>query len=252
MEATAQSVEDHLIESLSFKLQPGASYVSNRRSVTYHPTGGNDYSPAGVKVIKIVLTGQDWLDPSTVRIQFDLQNTYTAQAGETAAQIAGHVLRPVSGPWSLFRRARVIIGGQIVEDIDEYNRTHEMFHLLTSTTNRDNDNIEDFGCRYDMFSHVEISNSLSDLEQYEPQNYGGIEVGDTRTVLFQPLMGIFNQEKYLPVRYAPITIELELVNDFEDIVIYNSAAAGVGADLDTTFFKKHVQGMEGHPGAGQM
>ena len=49
MEPIAQSVEDHLIDALSFKLRPGASYISNRRSVTYFPQGGNDYSPNGVK-----------------------------------------------------------------------------------------------------------------------------------------------------------------------------------------------------------
>ena len=51
MESTVQSVEDNLIDSLSFKLRPGASYVTNRRSVTFHPLGGNSYSPKGVKLI---------------------------------------------------------------------------------------------------------------------------------------------------------------------------------------------------------
>ena len=35
MEAHAQSVEDNLIDSLSFKLRAGASYVTDRRSVTF-------------------------------------------------------------------------------------------------------------------------------------------------------------------------------------------------------------------------
>ena len=74
MEATAQSVEDYLIDALSFKLKPGASYITNRRSVTYFPVGGNQYSTTGVKVIKILLTGDQWLDPGTVRIQFALSN----------------------------------------------------------------------------------------------------------------------------------------------------------------------------------
>ena len=56
MEATAQSVEDYLIDSLSFKLKPGASYITNRRSVSFFPHGGNQYSVQGVKVIKMVLT----------------------------------------------------------------------------------------------------------------------------------------------------------------------------------------------------
>ena len=37
VEAMANGVEDKLIDGLSFKMQPGASYVVDRRSVTYHP-----------------------------------------------------------------------------------------------------------------------------------------------------------------------------------------------------------------------
>ena len=39
VEAMANGVEDKLIDNLSFRLQPGASYVVDRRSVTYHPQG---------------------------------------------------------------------------------------------------------------------------------------------------------------------------------------------------------------------
>ena len=35
MEAHANAVEDHLIEGLSFKIRPGASYVTDRRFVTF-------------------------------------------------------------------------------------------------------------------------------------------------------------------------------------------------------------------------
>ena len=37
MEAHAQSVEDNLIDLRSFKLRPGASYVTDRKSVSYFP-----------------------------------------------------------------------------------------------------------------------------------------------------------------------------------------------------------------------
>ena len=57
LEETANSIEDHLIEGLSFKLKPGASYVQSRRSVSFFPQGGNSYSSTGVKVIKVALTG---------------------------------------------------------------------------------------------------------------------------------------------------------------------------------------------------
>ena len=64
VEAHAQSVDDYLIEGLSFKLGAGASYVTNRRSVSFFFSGSDTYSPAsGVKVIIIKLNGSDWLDP---------------------------------------------------------------------------------------------------------------------------------------------------------------------------------------------
>ena len=81
VEAHAQSTEDFLIEGLSYKLNPGASYVSNRRSVSFFPSGSDTYSPAsGVKVIKIKMNGTDWLDPSTVKVQFDITNTHGSEA----------------------------------------------------------------------------------------------------------------------------------------------------------------------------
>jgi len=52
MESHVQSVEDHLVEGLQFQLGATAKYVTNRRSVTFWPAGGNSYSSNGVKVIK--------------------------------------------------------------------------------------------------------------------------------------------------------------------------------------------------------
>ena len=122
MESSANLVEDRLIDGLSFKLQPGASYITDRRSVSFHPQGSNIYKPStGTKLIKILLTGDSWLDPSTFRVMFDLENLETT---------ATKFLRNISGPWSFFRRMRVIVGGQVVEDIDYYNRVHEMMSLL--------------------------------------------------------------------------------------------------------------------------
>ena len=74
VEVIGNSLEDTLIHGYSFKLAKTASYITNRRSVTFHPQGSNIYSPGiGVKLIKITLAGHDWLDPSTFRIMFDLQ-----------------------------------------------------------------------------------------------------------------------------------------------------------------------------------
>ena len=51
VEAAANSQEYYLIDGLSFKLKPGASYINERKSVTFHPQGSNVYSPNGTKLI---------------------------------------------------------------------------------------------------------------------------------------------------------------------------------------------------------
>ena len=48
---------------------------------------------------------------------------------------------------------------------------------------------------------------------YTATNYPGIKGGQSRTVLFKPLSGLLTQPKYLPLRYCPLTIELELISD---------------------------------------
>ena len=89
VDSMANSVEDYLIDGLSFKLNPGASYVAERRSVSYFPSGSNIYQAgSGARVIRVNLTGEGWLDPSTVRLTYTLTNN----AGE-----AVKLVRPISG-----------------------------------------------------------------------------------------------------------------------------------------------------------
>ena len=65
------SPEDILIDNLSFKLNKGSSYITDRRSVSFWPAGSNVYKPSsGNRVIKFTLNGEDnaWLDPQSVRV----------------------------------------------------------------------------------------------------------------------------------------------------------------------------------------
>ena len=199
VEAIANGIEDKLIDGLSFRLNPGASYVTDRRSVTFHPQGSNIYTPgAGTKLIRIVLTGDSWLDPSTFRVMFNLVN-------EEALDVTPNMLRPIGGPWGFLQRMRVLCAGQLVEDIMDYNRIHQMMHVLIAQESRNNDAAEAFGLVWD--------NADTLPAQVNTENYNGIAPGESMTVLFKPLSGILNQNKMLPIRYAPITIELELVGD---------------------------------------
>ena len=126
---------------------------------------------------------------------------------------AAKMLRTISGGWSFFRRIRIMCQGTLIEDFD-YNRTHEMFEVLTSVHNRDNDDIENFGYRADTEAPG-VAHTIATLP--------GIAGSSYQTIGFKLCSGILNQPKMLPLKYMPLTIELELVNDATDPVV----AAGV-------------------------
>ena len=60
-------------------------------------------------------------------------------------------------------------------------------------------------------------------------------VTQARRVQFKPLLGLFNQDKLIPLRYCPIQIELELVNHQADAVITaETEGFGNGSNWDIT------------------
>ena len=199
-------MDDYLIEGLSFKLTPGASHETNRRSVSLFPSGSDSYSStSGVKVIKVKLNGTDWLDPSTVKVMFTVNNT----AGAMSFLSGGH---------SFFRRLRVVCNGQIVEDIDDYNRVCEMFNVLQSSSVRTNDEIE----------------AVPRWDAGAPES---LAVSKSRRFGMKLCSGLLNQTKMLPIRYCPLELELELVNAVDDCQVgstgWNISDIQIKCDLCT-------------------
>ena len=113
MEHHDQSIDDSLTGGLSNKLKAGASYVFDRRKCTFYASGGNQYSSTGVKVCKFNIVSDQWLDPSTFRVMFTINNLNTTS----------DVAKPLHwNPAVLFRRCRVSCGGVVIEGTDDYNR----------------------------------------------------------------------------------------------------------------------------------
>jgi hypothetical protein len=216
MEHYAAAVSDHLIDSLKFKLDPSASYIQSRRAVTFFPQGSNIYSSsgAGTRLIRINISASmgQWLDPASVRLSFRLNNTDT---------VASHELRTITGPMGFFSRMRVIVGnGIIAEDIVDLNRTYNMFELLSSPASRKNDNIEGFGHHWtDKIS----SHSIVGLQwgDYEINDVPGIAPGSSQRVCTRLLSGLLggSNNKFIPLQFCPISIELELdQNQYANII----------------------------------
>ena len=123
--------------------------------------GSNNYkSEGGTRVIRFLLNGEDgtWLDPASIRIQFDLRNN----------EVSALRVRPLGGPHLFFRRARVMVNGMVAEDIQDYNRNHEMFLSMMPDHVRDNIDCEGFGHRWDdqfnKHDHKWDANTLPGIE----------------------------------------------------------------------------------------
>ncbi len=87
-------------------------------------------------------------------------------------------------------------GGTVIEDIDNYARTHQMFHTLVSPVKRQNDTIEGFGVEGDI---SRCRGAQPDgLTAQTSATYRGIPKGGAMTALFKPLSGLFSQQKYIP------------------------------------------------------
>jgi hypothetical protein len=222
MEAISNSVEDYLVDGLSFKLGEGASYINERKMVTYHPSGSNIYrSESGTKLIRIDITGDQWLDPNSVRVQFTLRNN--------DADVL-KLLRPLGSPWGFFRRLRVLCGGQVVEDIDNYNRCHEMFQSFKSHDVRNDESCEAFGYRYD-----DMGGSWS------TDTAKGLPGNTSRTVSFKLMSGLLSQPKFLPLKTCKITIELELCNSKYDPIFSIYQTVFTAADTSEDWSIENVQ-----------
>ena len=126
----SSAIDDELLEGLQYKAGKGASYVDRRESCSFFPLGANVYSSTnGNKVLRIAINSDGFLDPSTVRFNFTSVNKATGAKR----------LRPLSGPWSWWRRLRVLYNQTLCEDILDYNKLHEQYEQMQNTNVRNND-----------------------------------------------------------------------------------------------------------------
>lgn len=154
MEAYVNNGAVDLADSLRFNVASSDSYVTDRRSFTFFPSGSNDYGPTSVRVIKTGLNGDQWLDPRSVKLFYNITNTTKLPvpiADDQPPRESTNRLGPVAaGTWTFFRRMQVRVGGHIVEDLDYYSKLHQMLDLMTPSERLTNTMVEGFGgCMFD-------------------------------------------------------------------------------------------------------
>ena len=168
MQSITNSSEDTLVNSLSFKLPGTGSYVTERKSVSFHPEGSGSYSAtSGTKVVEFLLSSDGWLDPSTFRVMFNVVNDDRNGGAKK--------VRPLGDAYAFFSRMRISIRGINIEDISDFNRVSHMFSALQSQGSRVNERCEGFGYGTDTEELDEVA-LLQGIDTHQ-------------TVMFKPLSG---------------------------------------------------------------
>jgi hypothetical protein len=124
MESILSTVEDTLLGSLSYKIDPksGSSYVTEKKSVTFFASGSNIYDPLrGTKVLRFNLASDQFIDLSSLVVSVMCNVGVTGIA--TPLSTAGHIL---------FNRLRFIVSGTVVEDIENFAVASQLFHRCLS------------------------------------------------------------------------------------------------------------------------
>ena len=109
-----------------------------------------------------------------------------------------------------------------------------MFMVLTAKDSRVNVDGEAFG-----------NSDWNSNSAFNTSTFSGIIGNDSVTVLFKPLAGMLSQPKYLPLRYCPLTIELELVNDMDSPIVSTfPGGGGTAFAADNTSLVWEIQNVQ--------
>ena len=249
MDNIVSEAQDTMINQLNFGLPETSQYITDRRFVNYFPSGSNIYSASGGgnKNIRFYISGDSnqYLDLSSIRLFANIKNTDVSDRAK--------FLRPLGGLHAFMERYRATVGGQIVQDIDQYARHCQLYKSFKSKDVNEMDDIESSAnpsfdddyhryanglnnfLDYKLVSTAGATNAGTDADprgvvtckyrQQTTMNLEGIGFRHTRHSLsgipsngqmrlgHKPVCGLLESNYYLPLRFAPLELEFTIVSD---------------------------------------
>jgi len=114
MDSSLAAQEDFVLNSLDYTLPKLASYVSERSEVQYSPSG-DAFRPDGVRLIRIPITSDGFVDASSIVIEATIRNgSSTKLLNFSDSSFA-----------CLIQEVRLYMSGVEVERIQDYGRLVE-------------------------------------------------------------------------------------------------------------------------------
>ena len=193
----ATAGEAPTMDSLDFSLPPANTAVVDRRQhVRAYPTSASTLTPTGTRTVRIRLGGDDFVDASSVRIQYTINET----ANSTGKK---HV--PFCGPWGAWSQVYLRSNGVELDNIPQYGRFHQQYGWNQLGM------LEQFG----EAGVCGMGGSWASSTLHCP-SMGTIAPGASFTVIHKVHVSMFNCGKYLPTRYMPLELEMSLNSTVAD------------------------------------
>jgi hypothetical protein len=186
---------------LSYELPaPSTAIVDRKQSCRAYPSSASTLSFTGTKSVRIRIGGEDFIDPSSLRIMFTINNTGTG------------VLRPETGPWGVWAQAFLRSNGVELDNIPYYGRFHQQYGF-TQLNLMDQQAVGNEGLG---------SSKLNTDGQYDVSD---ILQSKSFTCMHRLHFSLLSAGKLLPVKYAPLEIELSMISVPGDWLLLNEGAS---------------------------
>ena len=121
LEASIAGAETHMLGELSYALPASAQYMKKREEI-YWTSGANVYAANGIRTMRVNISGQGFLDMSSLVLECDVDNLSTAAP-----------LKPlVPGLEGFFQSLKVSISGTTVEEIGDPSCSYGRIYTMLS------------------------------------------------------------------------------------------------------------------------
>jgi hypothetical protein len=193
----------------SLSYEPSTAVTDRKQHCRAYPSSASSLNPSGTKSVRIRLGEEDWIDPSSIRLLFTIKNN-----------LADKALKPTCGAYGVWQQAYLRSNGCETDNIPFYGRFHHQYGFNQSS-------------REHQWGEAAVEGLYTSAAEaggdYQRPQVGVINASKSFTVMHKLHFLLFSAGKLLPVKYAPMEVELSIVNDLTDWL-----SSGSTASLDFT------------------
>jgi len=192
MIASNPNGEAPLLQALTYELPaPSTAIVDRKQSVRAYPTSASSLSMNNVRTARIRIGGEGFVDPSSMRVMFTINNTGT-----------GH-LAFNTGPWGVWQQGFLRSNGVQLDDVPYLGRHMHQYHWA----------------QLPLMDQIAVGNEglgSSKLLPNMTMDWADIAPGQSITVMHRLPFSLCSSSKLLPVKYAPLEVELSCITNILD------------------------------------